>query len=166
MHLVLQPIFVRLVYYSKSRFSPNKMAVTTAVSNGREPMCQGPVTHGGAVTDTNSIQRLYSKETSSSSLREARERGHSEEGREGGAEGALLSRYPHPVTSLTGLPIRQQGLGLTVFTGKVEMQVEILSHWRYVDNHWRMRHETQELTGSEIVSREIDRAIYSSAHKG
>ena len=30
--------------------------------NYSEPVCQGPVTHGGAVADTNSIQLLYSKD--------------------------------------------------------------------------------------------------------
>ena len=38
------------------------MAVTRAVSYGQESVCQGPVTHGGAVTDTNSIQLLYCKD--------------------------------------------------------------------------------------------------------
>ena len=55
MHLALQPIFVRLLDYSKSRFFPNTMAVTRAVCHGQESMCQGPVSHGGAVTDTNGI---------------------------------------------------------------------------------------------------------------
>ena len=62
MHLALQPIFVRLLDYSKSRFSRNTMAMTRAVSYAREPVSQGLVTHGGAVTDTNRLQCLYSKD--------------------------------------------------------------------------------------------------------
>ena len=64
MHLELPPIFVRLVDCSKSRYFPNTLAVTRAVSHGSEPVCQGHVTPGGAVADTNSLQCLYSKNLS------------------------------------------------------------------------------------------------------
>ena len=39
------------------------MTVTRAVSHGREPVCQGPVTHGGAGEEPNSAACLYSKDS-------------------------------------------------------------------------------------------------------
>ena len=51
-----------------------------------------------------------------------------------------------------------------VLTGLVEAQEEILNPWRYavtiVARQIFTRHETQELTGSEIVSRQIDPVIF------
>ena len=44
------------------------MAVTRAVSHGRESVCQGRVTHGGADEEPKSIACLYSKEVVASSI--------------------------------------------------------------------------------------------------
>ena len=51
-------LLVRKADCSESRSPPNAMAATGAVRHGREPVCQGPVTHGGAVADTNSMRWL------------------------------------------------------------------------------------------------------------
>ena len=50
-----------------------------------------------------------------------------------------------------------------VFTGKVEIQADISIPWRYAAMiaARRMTHRTRELTGSEIVSREIDQVLCS-----
>ena len=59
MHLALQPIF--LDKQSTARVDiPSIQRLT--VSHGREPVGQGPVTHGGADKEPNSTKCLYSKD--------------------------------------------------------------------------------------------------------
>ena len=61
MHLALQPI---LLDKQTTATSPITMAVTRAVSHGRESVYQCPETHGGSDKEPISIACLYSKDAS------------------------------------------------------------------------------------------------------